>query len=79
MGTAFAFAWGTFACGVIAAVSGGMRTKDFLQSVYGTAHATGIRVGEHDAGGHDEIGRDHLALPDVLATLQLAAGGQSPE
>ena len=33
---------GAAACGVIAAVSGGMRTKDFLQSVYGTAHATGM-------------------------------------
>lgn len=33
---------GAAACGIIAAVSGGMRTKDFLQSVYGTAHATGM-------------------------------------
>lgn len=33
---------GAAACGVIAAVSGGMRTKDFLQSIYGTAHATGM-------------------------------------
>jgi tripartite ATP-independent transporter DctM subunit len=33
---------GAAACGVIAAVSGGMRTRDFLQSVYGTAHATGM-------------------------------------
>lgn len=33
---------GAAACGVIAAVSGGMRTRDFLQSIYGTAHATGM-------------------------------------
>src|SRR5574343_713652 len=33
---------GAAACGIIAAVSVGMRTKDFLQSVYGTAHATGM-------------------------------------
>ncbi len=33
---------GAAACGIIAAVSGGMRVKDFLQSVYGTAHATGM-------------------------------------
>jgi C4-dicarboxylate transporter, DctM subunit len=33
---------GAAACGIIAAVSGGMRTKDFLESIYGTAHATGM-------------------------------------
>lgn len=33
---------GAAACGLIAAISGGMRGKDFLQSVYGTAHATGM-------------------------------------
>lgn len=33
---------GAAACGIIAFVSGGMRTKGFLQSVYGTAHATGM-------------------------------------
>jgi tripartite ATP-independent transporter DctM subunit len=33
---------GAAACGVIALVSGGMGTKGFLESVYGTAHATGM-------------------------------------
>lgn len=33
---------GAAACGLIAAISGGMRTKDFLESIYGTAHATGM-------------------------------------
>jgi C4-dicarboxylate transporter, DctM subunit len=33
---------GAACCGIIAAVSGGMRFKDFLESVYGTAHATGM-------------------------------------
>jgi len=33
---------GAAACGLIAAISGGMRFKDFLESVYGTAHATGM-------------------------------------
>mgnify|MGYP001447714788 CR=1 FL=1 len=33
---------GAAACGIIAAVSGGMRTRDFLESIYGTAHATGM-------------------------------------
>jgi tripartite ATP-independent transporter DctM subunit len=33
---------GAAACGIIAAVSGGMKTKDFVQSVYGTAHATAM-------------------------------------
>lgn len=33
---------GAACCGSIAAVSGGMRFKDFLESVYGTAHATGM-------------------------------------
>lgn len=33
---------GAAACGIIAAVSGGMRTKDFLESIFGTAHATGM-------------------------------------
>ncbi len=33
---------GAAACGVIAIVSGGMRLKSFLQSIYGTAHATGM-------------------------------------
>ncbi len=33
---------GAAACGVIAAVSGGMRTKGLVDSIYGTAHATGM-------------------------------------
>jgi len=33
---------GAAACGIIAAVSGGMRTENFLKSIYGTAHATGM-------------------------------------
>lgn len=33
---------GAACCGLIAAISGGMRFKDFLESVYGTAHATGM-------------------------------------
>jgi tripartite ATP-independent transporter DctM subunit len=33
---------GAAACGLIAALTGGMRFKDFLESVYGTAHATGM-------------------------------------
>ena len=33
---------GAAACGLIAFASGGMRTKDFLESIYGTAHATGM-------------------------------------
>jgi tripartite ATP-independent transporter DctM subunit len=33
---------GAASCGIIAMVSGGMRTKDFLESIYGTAHATGM-------------------------------------
>ena len=33
---------GAAACGIIAAVSGGMRIKDFKESIYGTAHATGM-------------------------------------
>ncbi|MCK6373551.1 MAG: TRAP transporter large permease [Zoogloea sp.] len=33
---------GAAACGVIALVSGGMGTKGFFESVYGTAHATGM-------------------------------------
>lgn len=33
---------GAASCGIIAIVSGGMRTKDFLESIYGTAHATGM-------------------------------------
>jgi len=33
---------GAAACGIIAAVSGGMRIKGFVQSIYGTAHATGM-------------------------------------
>lgn len=33
---------GAAACGIIAVVSGGMRTENFLKSIYGTAHATGM-------------------------------------
>ena len=33
---------GAAACGVLAAVTGGMRGKGFLESIYGTAHATGM-------------------------------------
>ncbi|HJV51025.1 MAG TPA: TRAP transporter large permease [Noviherbaspirillum sp.] len=33
---------GAAACGIIAFISGGMRTDGFLKSVYGTAHATGM-------------------------------------
>lgn len=33
---------GAAACGIIALVSGGMGTKGFVQSIYGTAHATGM-------------------------------------
>ncbi len=33
---------GAAACGLIAFVSGNLRTKEFLNSVYGTAHATGM-------------------------------------
>ncbi|MBS1230772.1 MAG: C4-dicarboxylate transporter permease [Proteobacteria bacterium] len=33
---------GAAACGIIAVVSGGMRTKGMVDSIYGTAHATGM-------------------------------------
>lgn len=33
---------GAAACGLIAVVSGGLRTRGFLDSIYGTAHATGM-------------------------------------
>lgn len=33
---------GAAACGVLAVVTGGMRGKGFLESIYGTAHATGM-------------------------------------
>jgi C4-dicarboxylate transporter, DctM subunit len=33
---------GAAACGVIALLSGGLRLKGFLDSIYGTAHATGM-------------------------------------
>ncbi|MDR1967271.1 MAG: TRAP transporter large permease [Burkholderiaceae bacterium] len=33
---------GAAACGILAVLTGGMRTKAFLESVYGTAHATGM-------------------------------------
>lgn len=33
---------GAAACGIIAVISGGMRIENFLQSIYGTAHATGM-------------------------------------
>lgn len=33
---------GAAACGIIAVVSGGMRTKGLVDSIYGTAHATGM-------------------------------------
>ncbi|MEN9985323.1 MAG: hypothetical protein RI925_825 [Pseudomonadota bacterium] len=33
---------GAAACGVLAVVTGGMRSKGFLDSIYGTAHATGM-------------------------------------
>lgn len=33
---------GAAACGVLAVLTGGMRGKGFLESIYGTAHATGM-------------------------------------
>ena len=33
---------GAAACGIIAVVTGGMRTKGLVDSIYGTAHATGM-------------------------------------
>ena len=36
------------------------------------ADAAGVVLAEHDRGRDDEVGRDHLALADVLVSLQLA-------
>lgn len=33
---------GAAACGILAVVTGGMRAKGFMESIYGTAHATGM-------------------------------------